>query len=234
MSRTIGFSTGALAYADFRRALRMLHSRAVAAVELSALRQPELQPLMESLDALDLSQFTYIAVHAPSRVEPAAEPEVVRSLLRVAERGWPVVLHPDAVHDYALWRQLGAALCVENMDRRKPHGRTAGELESVFERLPQASLCFDIGHARQVDSTMTEAYFILRTFGNRLRQVHVSEVNTRSTHDPLSFTSVLAFRQVAELIPENVPLILETPVCEGQIESEMAIVREALPLLAYA
>ena len=81
---------------------------------------------------------------------------------------------------------------------------------------------------------MTEAYFILRTFGNRLRQVHVSEVNTRSTHDPLSFTSVLAFRQVAELIPENVPLILETPVCEGQIESEMAIVREALPLLAYA
>ena len=144
------------------------------------------------------------------------------------------MLHPDAVHDYALWQQLGAALCVENMDRRKPHGRTAGELESVFEQLPQAGLCFDIGHARQVDSTMTEAYFILRSFGNRLRQVHVSEVNTRSTHDPLSFTSVLAFRQVAELIPENVPLILETPVCEDQIESEMAIVREALPLLAYA
>ena len=232
MSRLIGFSTGALAYAEFERALRMLRSRPVHAVELSALRQPELAPLIDSLDGLDLSQFSYIAFHAPSRIEPSAEADVVGRLEGVAQRGWPVILHPDAIHDYSLWRRLGNALCIENMDRRKPVGRTVAELESVFDELPEAGFCFDIGHARQVDSTMTEAYFLLRHYGNRLRQLHVSEVNTKSTHDPLSYGCVLAFQQVAEFIPEHVPLILETPVPEDRIESEMERVREALPVLS--
>jgi hypothetical protein len=76
---------------------------------------------------------------------------------------------------------------------------------------------------------MTEAHFILKQFGGRLRQVHVSEVNTRSKHDPLSVASILAFQEVADLIPDDIPLILETPVPEGQIGFEMERVREALP-----
>jgi hypothetical protein len=115
------------------------------------------------------------------------------------------------------------------MDKRKPTARTAPELACVFDELPEASLCFDIGHARQVDSTMTEAHFILKHFGNRLRQVHVSEVNTRSKHDPLSLASILAFREVASLIKEDVPLILETPVGENQLWLEMERASEALP-----
>ena len=47
--RLIGFSTGALARNDFRRALQMLAERHVRAVELSALRQDELIPLVEVL-----------------------------------------------------------------------------------------------------------------------------------------------------------------------------------------
>ena len=77
---------------------------------------------------------------------------------------------------------------------------------------------------------MTEGYLILREFGSKLRQVHVSEVNTRSKHDPLSYASILAYQEVAHIIPVNVPLILETPIAEDQMESEMAKVREALPL----
>ena len=121
-------------------------------------------------------------------------------------------------------------LCVENMDKRKPIGRTARELDQIFKQLPDASLCFDIGHARQCDSTMTEAYLILKEFGSKLRQVHVSEVNTASKHDPLSYGSVIAFREVAHLIPDAVPLILETPVELACMAAEMAKVRDALPL----
>jgi sugar phosphate isomerase/epimerase len=125
---------------------------------------------------------------------------------------------------------LGGLLCIENMDKRKTIGRTALELTEVFKRVPDACFCFDIGHAKQVDSTMTEAYFILKQFGPRLRQVHVSEVNTRSKHDPLSVASILAFQEVADLIPENVPLILETPVPEEQIGFELDRAAEALPI----
>jgi hypothetical protein len=76
---------------------------------------------------------------------------------------------------------------------------------------------------------MAEAHFILKTFGRRLRQVHVSEVNTSSKHDPLSYASILAFREVAPLLSEDVPVILETPISRDQIESEMKRAIEALP-----
>ena len=229
--RPLGFSTGALAYADFKRGLAMTQSSPqCSAIELSALRQPELIPLLASLDTLDLSQFTYVSIHAPSQFEPEWEAQAAKYLLAELRRGWPIVVHPDVLTNMALWREFGSLLCVENMDKRKPIGGTAEELARIFDQLPDASLCFDIGHARQVDPTMTEAYLILRDFGSRLRQVHVSEVNTCSRHDVLSYTSILAFQQVAHLIPENIPLILETPVPIEKMEAEIERVREALPV----
>ena len=116
------------------------------------------------------------------------------------------------------------------MDKRKPIGRSARDLELIFKELPEATFCFDIGHSRQYDSTMREAYLILREFGAKLRQVHVSEVNTRSKHDPLSHASILAFQEVAHFILPEVPLVLETPVSEENMLTEIAKVRKALPL----
>jgi hypothetical protein len=184
--RPIGFSTGALAYADFRKGIDILLHEQVVVIELSALRQKELAPLVHSLEALDLSLFRYVSVHAPSQIENGTEAEVVELLLDVAKRGWPIIVHPDVINDFHLWSKLGRLLFVENMDKRKNTGRTASELADIFVRLPEASLCFDLGHVRQVDPTMSEAVLILERFGNRLGQLHVSEVNARSTHDPLS------------------------------------------------
>jgi hypothetical protein len=226
--RPIGFSTGALAYADFRRGLMMSRRLNVQAIELSALRQNELLPLLDALNGLDLTGFEYIAIHAPSQFDPKWEATLWDCLRDELWRGWPIVLHPDTLCDFGLWRELGSAICIENMDKRKPIGRSAKELATIFDRLPDAKLCFDIGHARQFDPTMTEAYLILRDFGSRLRQVHVSEVNTRSKHDSLSYASIIAFQEVAHLIPSYVPLILESPLTEGEMELEIAKVRDAL------
>jgi hypothetical protein len=228
--RPIGFSTGALAYGNFREGLRMLDQKEVQAVELSALRQGELDPLLLAIPSLDLSRFEYISIHVPSQFETGWEPAMWRLIVGGVPGGWPVVLHPDAIDDFGLWRELGASICIENMDKRKSVGRSVGELARIFTELPDASFCFDIGHARQFDPTMTEAWLILREFGSKLRQVHVSEVNTRSKHDCLSYASILAFQEVAHLIPEGVPLILETPVLEGDMGAEIEKVREALPI----
>ncbi len=228
--RKIGFSTGALAYADFRRGLAMMRRKRLTVIELSALRQKELMPLLDALQNLDLSEFKHISIHAPSQFEPEFEAAIWGRLYDVTWRKWPIVVHPDALYDFSLWRRLGSAICIENMDKRKPIGRSARELAVIFKELPDATFCFDIGHARQYDSTMTEAYLILREFGAKLQQVHVSEVNTSSRHDPLSYASIRAFQDIAHLIPSHVPLILETPVREAEIEAEIAKVREALPL----
>lgn len=228
--RPIGFSTGALAYSDFRRGLAILNRSHTAVVELSALRENELAPLIEDLASLDLSRFKYISVHAPSRYEPSHERAIVELLKSVMNRKWPIILHPDTVHDFVAWDVFRDLLLIENMDKRNQTGRTAQELSAIFARLPHAGLCFDLGHCRQVDPTMNEAYLILRDFGARLRQLHVSEVNSRSTHDPLSGSSIGAFAKISHLIPEHVPVILESPVAETEVEAEIEHARLALPL----
>jgi len=219
--RWMGFSTGALARGDFRRALEMLAGKSVCAVELSALRQDELAPLVQQLPELDLRPFKYVSFHAPSSIERSFEPTALKLLMEVAARKWPIIVHPDAMYTPSEWNHLGDCLCIENMDKRKPVGQTAQDLAHFFELLPQASLCFDIGHARQVDPTMSEAAGILRHFRGQIRQLHVSEVNTQSKHDALSLESILAFQKVSHLIPQDCPAILESRVEESQIEEEI-------------
>jgi len=219
--RPFGFSTGALARGDFARALRMLDGFDLEAVELSALRSHELPDLTEFVEKTDLSRFSHISVHAPTDYEADEEASIVKRLAVFARKGWPIVPHPDVIRDYTPWKQFGPLLLIENMDKRKPVGRTVEELERIFERLPEAGMCFDIAHARQVDSSMTEAYRIVRTYRDAIKQVHISVVNTSSRHDLISPSVADSFRTVAILIPGTVPAILETPVKEGQLEGQL-------------
>lgn len=209
--RLYGFSTGALALGDFSLALSLLEDVVTNAIELSALRLDELVPLVQFVETAQLSRFSFISVHAPTRFPVSKEKDVVRELKAFQERGWPIVVHPDAIHNHKHWEQFGDTLLVENMDRRKPVGRTTTELSLVFGRLPNASLCFDIAHARQFDTSMTEAYKILRDHSERIRQIHFSEVNTSSKHDVVSAATLRAYQELSGMIPPQIPIILETP-----------------------
>lgn len=226
--RPIGFSTGALAYGDFQRALMMLEGKSANAVELSALRTHELPNLVNAADLVRVDHYEYVSVHAPSKFTAEEEPHIIEQLQVLAQKGWPIVLHPDTIHTIALWRIFGDHLCIENMDKRKPIGRKVSELQSIFMDLPNALFCLDLAHARQVDSSMTEAYLLLERFGSRLRQLHISEVDSNSKHDRISSGASRSFQEVADLIPKDVPAILESIVPEDQIEEELARARQSL------
>jgi sugar phosphate isomerase/epimerase len=226
--RPIGFSTGALALGDFRRGLDVAAEHGFDAVELSALRAHELEPLIEALPSLELSQFRYVSLHAPSRYEEEDEKRIVALAAKAMERGIPVVVHPDAIRDAAAWRQFGAMVLIENMDRRKPIGRSVTEMDHFFDLLPEAGFCFDIGHARQFDPSMTEAGLLLAQYRRRIRQIHVSEVNTASKHERLSYLSYFSLRRVADRIPNDAPVILEAVVTPEQIRAEVEFARECL------
>lgn len=234
--RPIGYSTGSLGKADFRWALQVLATVKVTCVELSALRIGELAVLVEAIDDLDLSGYEYISFHAPSSFGTVPEEEVIEQLMPIHHRGWPIIIHPDAISQPGLWHALGGSLCIENMDKRKPTGRNIGELAAVFEGLPEAGLCFDIAHAQQIDPTMSQAALILRVFGDRLRQVHISSLDVRSAHHRLSLSAIPAYRRVSHLIPEHIPLIVESPLMDGEsdapegVRRELARAREALPV----
>jgi hypothetical protein len=219
---TIGFSTGSLARGDVRAALELLQRHRTGCIELSALRVNELDPLLRCLPGLPLQAYRSISIHAPSAFSAAEERWIAGALLPVARsRGWLVILHPDTIHDHQQWLPFGDRLAMENMDLRKPVGRTVEELQPVFARLPEASFCVDAAHAWQCDPSMTEAVRLLEAFGDRLAEVHLSELDERSRHVRLSPTAVLAMRKVAARIPVGVPVIIEAPVTALEIRSEL-------------
>ena len=87
----LGFSTGSLARGDVLRALEMLRPHGLVAVELSALREAELQPLLEAIIDLPLKTYEHICVHAPSKLTELSEREVCNLLLPLKARRWPQV-----------------------------------------------------------------------------------------------------------------------------------------------
>jgi hypothetical protein len=236
--RPIGFSTGALAKGDFMLALDMQRGLPrVDAVELSALRDHELRTLVDAIASIDLNAFAYVSFHAPSKLHTLDE-ETVFALLRHLPEPWPIVVHPEILRTPSLWRQLGRRICIENMDNRKTTGRTVGELSVLFEVFPEATFCLDLGHARQVDPTMASAILMLRQFGGRLRQVHVSDVGPRGEHVALGATARYAFAKVAKHLRADCPLIIESIIPAESIGRELdavsAIFEDIPPLAATA
>ncbi len=225
--RLFGFSSGAIAKRDFRAAISVLREAGVRAIELSALREGELPELSKCLCELDLAGFAYVSVHAPTAFHDLSEREVIRLLRPALDRRLPVVVHPDTITSPGLWQDLASILLIENMDKRKPRGRTPRELAEFFTFLPHAGLCFDIAHARQVDPTMSNAAEILREFGHRIRQIHASEVRTDSSHGRLSAAASWAISRVSHLIPPDTPIILESPVDKNSISSEIEFAETA-------
>ena len=228
----IGFSTGALALSDFHNGFAMNQAAGVNAVELSALRETEMADLIAALDELPLQGMDYVSFHAPSSLHQISEQELVRQLQPVFERGWPVIVHPDIMTDLDLWASLGDRILVENMDQRKPIGRNTRELRQIFSRLPDARFCFDIAHARQVDPTMSIAVEILTEFGDRLAELHISEVDAASRHVSISQLAMRSYQRISSLIPAYIPIIIESMICEDEILNEVEAVRTSLGVSA--
>src|SRR5579859_2075221 len=224
--RIIGFSTGALARGDFKRALHLIRAKHIEVVELSALREEELPILSAAISTLDLSEFRYVSFHSPSRFERLSEEDALRYLTPAMELQIPIVVHPDTIRSER-WRELGNLLVIENLDKRKPCGRTLAELEEIFSSFPEAGFCLDIAHARQVDPTMVEATQMLRVLKGRLRQIHASGLNSASRHSPLSAASSFAISRVSHLIPADLPVVLESTVSPDEMESELDFARTA-------
>jgi hypothetical protein len=219
--KPIGFSTGALARGDFATGLALQRDVSrIDAIELSALRDHELPTLAAAVPELDLGEFDFISFHAPSKLQTLDERAVFELLLGLPE-AWPVIVHPELLQTPSLWRQFGNRLCLENMDNRKTTGRTIAELHALFDAYPEAGFCLDLGHARQIDPTMVSAMLMLEEFGDRLVELHISEVGPRGEHLPLGATTRQAFARVIHLVPSGCPLIIESIISPEMIEHEL-------------
>lgn len=217
-SHRFGFSTGALERGNFRSAVSWMKDHDMRTVELSALRFDELEPLVNQLDRMDLDSFSYISFHAPSSFSLDQEARVIELLQPVRERKWNIVVHPDVIYTPQRWECFGEHLLIENMDRRKAVGRTASELSYFFDLLPQARLCLDVAHARQIDSTLSLLMSLIRTFAERIAEVHISELDSRCRHVPMSDYAVSDYQRFASWFVADTHVIIES-MLDRKLES---------------
>jgi hypothetical protein len=209
---TVGCSTGYMheQRGDWPGLVRQAAAQCSFAVELAALSEPELPGLVRYLEGGPSLPFLFVSVHAPSKHRRIPELDMVGMLERLPHWVDAIVVHPDAIGEPGLYRSLGRKLAIENMDARKAVGQTAGELAGFFDELPDAGLCFDVAHAKSVDATMAEGERILDEFGDRLRHVHLSSLDTDCHHVPLTERDESLFAPLLSRC-RDVPWILEAP-----------------------
>ena len=209
----LGASTGYMeaSRADWEALVAAALETSTFAAELAALSEDELPGLEAYLAGAPELPFCYLSVHAPVKHLRMPEAELVERLAHLAPVVDAIVVHPDAIDDPAAYRSLGSCLVLENMDARKPVGRTADELAPYFAALPDAGLCLDVAHVGSVDPSLAEGERILDAFAGRLRQLHVSSLDGFCAHQPLSAEDEARFSSLLRRCPD-VPWILEAPL----------------------
>ena len=178
------------------------------AAELSAISEPELPGLVDYLRQDPVLPFHYLSIHAPSKLRGDDEQQAIEQLLLVLDRVDAIVVHPDTIVDADRYAPLGRRLVLENMDTRKPSGHRTADLRPLFAQLPDAGLCLDVAHAKDVDPSMAVAHELLDAFSERLRQVHISSLDENRHHVPLTPADEELFGPVLERC-SDVPWILE-------------------------
>ena len=177
-------------------------------LELTAGEERRLETLVPVLrdDASTLLKFRRVSIHAPVRFRTSAG--AAASTIAAAAADFEVVFHPDVYGDETWLEQLGSKVVFENMDRTKATGQTAADLRPLFDRFPQAGFCLDVAHTRTVDPTLALAHDLLDNFGDRLRQLHVSGIESDGTHRPTTAADLDLYQPVLDRCTA-VPWLLE-------------------------
>jgi len=129
-----------------------------------------------------------------------------------------IIAHPNYIKDTAEWRELGAHLLIENMDPLHPKLRSAKDLEVLLSKLPEAGICLDLAHAMDKPILLDE---IISAYGNRIRQVHLGEINMLNGHHLSTISPRASKHCIAYLkqIQPGTPIIFELALGSNWQES---------------
>lgn len=126
------------------------------------------------------------------------------------DRGYArIVVHPNVIHTFSLWRELGKNLLIENLDFRSPGFQWVEDLQPLMEQLPDARFCLDVGHAW--NGSVRQGVRLFETFRDRLAEVHFSEIDLKEARhrEEIGGEYLERCRPLLQRIPAGTPLILE-------------------------
>jgi hypothetical protein len=183
-------------------------------LELSAVTEDLLDSLIGLLgnDEVALAPIERVSLHAPVLFRTSAR-AVARTLVALPH-GWDVVVHPNTYTGEPSLLPLGERLVFENMDVGTSFGRSVADLGSVFDAYPEAGFCLDVAHCWTNDPSLRLAHDLLESFGERLRQLHVSGIERDGTHRPTTRGDLDLYGPVLARC-RHVPWLLEAELVEA-------------------
>ncbi|MCA9383494.1 hypothetical protein KC909_03955 [Candidatus Dojkabacteria bacterium] len=229
----IGFSNGVLYKLDVDRWSKEHYKRfldlGVNAVELNII-DPDHLPSLKAMPKEYLDGFEFISIHAPAMIyydqddetkRILAELELISAKLNIDS----IVIHPDRVHNWSVFKEYNAPFAIENMDNRKDKGQLVSDLEKYFKEL-DAHFVLDINHVLTVDPTLQLAHELIAAFEDKLTEVHLSGYGP-SSHVCLYQTEQ---EELIDLVKDlGVPIIIESVVSEiPELEKEWDYIQSKL------
>lgn len=227
----LGFSTGVLYKTNIspisKQALAIMRALGCNAIELGCNRPERVKFLMD-IDRADLAGFEYVSLHAPAKDFFYGDNWTARGLLTAIQAAQArlglaaVVIHPDSVTDWAVFKDYSLPIAVENMDNRKPMGQTVASLQPLFSG-NDFKMVLDLNHCHINDPTMSLARELYAAFADKITHMHISGYG-QDLHHPLYLTGQ---QDILRALPESdLPVIIESSVDDlSQLEKEYDYVR---------
>ena len=224
-SMILGFSTGCL-YKTHERVSKetfdVFRKIGCNAIEVTCKDKEAIKKLIKEISPSDLLGFSYVSLHAPN----VCDIETL-NLLQEAQKIFnfeTIVLHPEEVENWDIFRKFNLPFTIENMDWRKEIGKSVESMEDIFSKL-DVHMVLDINHCFTVDRSMQLAQNMFEKFHARISELHLS--GFENFHEPLFRTKQM---EIINAIPgKNIPIIIESG-CETveDVKAEFAFIKSFL------
>lgn len=217
------------------RLLKYVKKLDVDGVEITFGRKEEVYSFKPSTsDIKFLKGLKYVSIHAPFRlIRNMESEEEVEDILRSIEslykkvKAKNVIMHPFDIPEPEILMKFKFNVITENMPKIMKKNHKLITLEDVFRKYPKIGLCLDVAHAYR--KSMKETNEIVRKFGNKIRQIHLSGTYRGKDHLSLKCVTKDFFKSIEPIKSLRVPLIIEEGFDKRNLkllEDEIKLVRQ--------
>ena len=230
----IGFSTGDLYKTHSPvQAFQELRKMGITSIELSSrlIRPDNYYHLLDEFLESSFEGVQYLSLHFPAipdkwRYGKNKETEEVLKRAYHIHSNHPldlVIVHPNVVDDFNVFKDLPYPVGFENMDWRKESYKTPEEMEKLLDENPKAKFVMDVNHIYTNDKSMALAEKFWK-FENRLAEIHLS--GFLELHDPLFETKQ---EEIIRAIKKTrAPIIIESVLRIEDVPKELEYVKAEL------
>ena len=162
-----------------------------------------------------MRKFKYISLHSPfNLVKKAKDRKEVIGQLDILAKLYTeigaknIIIHPDNLPPPEILYKYNFKVSTENL--KKKHGFGALKLKKILRKYPEIGLCLDTAHAYSWSDYETRE--LIRSFKNRVTQVHLSACAAGKDHQSLKRASQNFLFSIAPIKKSSFPIIIEEDI----------------------